>query len=160
MKLLFRCSMGTGVLAALLMGGNHACPTWTARVGLDRMTDWLDVHLQLAQEHHRGEILDGQVQRTLQSLQARIRVVEDLGAHRLTLLEAAARFRDLDGLASASDLEWSRRVDPGQTDEERWCRQVIRFVRGHYRDRPVLLAAQLEVELAGHLAEGTLHLPD
>jgi hypothetical protein len=37
---------------------------------------------------------------------------------------------------------------------------VIRFVRGHYRDRPVLLAAQLEVELAGHLAEGTLHLPD
>jgi hypothetical protein len=155
---LFRWSVGAGLLAALLTSGSDACPTWSARVGLN-LREWLRVRLQLEEELRREEILDRQAQRIMQCLEGKTWVVEDLGAHRLTLLEAAARFRDLSDTAPGCYLEWSRRHDPGQTDEERWCRQVIRFVRGHYPERPSL-PDEFEAELAEHLARGPLHLLD
>jgi hypothetical protein len=123
------------------------------------LTEWLDIQCQLAEERRREEILACQTRQTLENLQAKIRVVEDLGDRRLTLLEAAGRFRDLSYPARDYLLGWFRAVYPGQSDEERWCRQVICHVRGHRRELAAL-ADELEKELAQHLAQGPLHLPD
>ena len=157
MRILIRLSLGIGILGALLAGGHYACPKWSARVGLN-LTEWLDVERQLAAERRREEILSDQRRQTLENLKAKTRIVEELSDHRLTLLEAASRFRYVSCAAQDNFLEWFRAVYPGQTDEERWCRQVISHVRGH---RPKLssLADQLERELAERLAHGPLRLP-
>jgi hypothetical protein len=157
MKQLFRCSVGAGVMCALIAGGSSACPRWSARVGLNP-TEWLATLQQLAQEHRREEMLTGQGQQAVRRLTAKTQVLMDLRDHRLTLLEAAARFRNLESPTSGHYLEWSRLYEPGQTDEERWCRQVIRFLRGHGGELAAL-AGPFEAELNDHLARGSLHLP-
>jgi hypothetical protein len=157
MKLLFRWSVGAGVLAGLLTCSSYACPTLSAKVGLN-LSEWVAMNVYLEKEHRRGEILDHRAQRVHHSLEVKTRVMEDLRANRLTLLAAAARFRDLGGSAPGSYLAWSRLRNPSQTDEERWCRQVIQFLRGHSVEGP--LVDQFEAELAEHLARGPLHLPD
>src|SRR5262249_14296877 len=145
----------------LIAGGSYACPTWSARLGLN-LTEWLDIQQQLEDEHRRSDILFHQCQRCAQNLEAKCRGGEDLREHRLTLPEAAARFRELGCAGLERELELFRLVYPGKTDEERWCRQVIRFLRGTDPDQPELasLADQFEAELTEHLAKGSLHLPD
>jgi hypothetical protein len=160
MKPLFRVAVGAGLLGALLAGGKYACPTWSARVGLN-LTEWLNVRRQLEEERRREEILDHQNQQVLHHLAVKFQVVKDLRDHRLTLLEAAARFRAL-GPGSGNSLEKLRLVDACPTDDERWCRQVISFMRGGIPGEPDLTsrADQVEAELIQHLAQGPLHLPD
>jgi hypothetical protein len=72
---------------------------------------------------------------------------------RMTLVKAAARFRAIN---ASRPPAWPDRLDlyPGQTDEERVCRQVIRYVESNLADRPDASAilARLESELQAHLA--------
>jgi hypothetical protein len=157
MKQLLRCSVGAGVMCAVIAGGSSACPRWSARVGLSPI-EWLATLHQLAEERRREEMLTGQAQQAVWRLTAKTQVLMDLRDHRLTLLEAAARFRDLDSPTSGHYLEWSRLYERGQTDEERWCRQVIRFLRGHGAELAAL-ADPFEAELTDHLARGSLRLP-
>jgi hypothetical protein len=158
MKTLFRWSVGPAVLVLLVAGAGSASPRWSARVGLN-LTEWLDLFQQLAVEYRREAILTDHASRTIYSLEAKSCVVRDLCAGRLTLMEAAARFRDLSGPGDDVYLKWSRRHEPGKTDEERWCRRVILFLPGPDAGRPSP-ADRFEAELAQQLAQGPLHLPD
>ena len=56
-------------------------------------------------------------------------VVRDLLAERLTLPEAAARFRDLDREQPGFNWVAFRRTYPCDTDDERHCREVLAWVR-------------------------------
>ena len=56
-------------------------------------------------------------------------VVRDLLAGRLTLPEAAARFRDLDREQPGFNWVAFRRTYPCDTDDERHCREVLAWVR-------------------------------
>jgi hypothetical protein len=89
-------------------------------------------------------------------------IIKDLAARRLTLLTAAARFRDL--YRSQSESQWKvfRKVNPGNSDGERFCRLVIRCAECYLRDGDGLdaVVASLERELQDHLKHGTLRLPD
>jgi hypothetical protein len=60
---------------------------------------------------------------------AKREVVQEVIVQRLTLLEAAARFREADAQLPDSFLEVIRLTVPGRSDEERYCRIVIRKVR-------------------------------
>jgi hypothetical protein len=84
---------------------------------------------------------------------------DDVLAGRLTLLQAAARFRDLNRQPPEFHWELFRAQTPGMSDDERHCRAVIDLIR---RDRTVESAAiaRLEQELEGHLRRGTLDLPE
>src|SRR5205807_269257 len=79
----------------------------------------------------------------------------ELKAGRLGLRETAALFRDLDGDRPVyiDVLRWH---NPGSTDEECYCRTVIRYVEpGATRDdRARETARRLEAELACLLATG------
>jgi hypothetical protein len=98
----------------------------------------------------------------LARLAAKARVVADLRAGRLTLPQAAARFRRLND-APCTDL--ARRLR-GATEEERLCRQVIRWAESTAQGESPGEAEQtrdgLEAELDGLLARtnGNLRLSE
>jgi hypothetical protein len=90
-------------------------------------------------------------------------LVDQLLAGRLTLLEAAAGFRDLNRGPPA--LNWSafRHTVPGGSDEERHCNQVIQFAACEMErvdpKRADEVHAALTEQLHEHLRRGTLVLP-
>jgi hypothetical protein len=98
----------------------------------------------------------------LKRMEARDRLVEALLADRLTLLQAAAGFRDLDQGSPEFNLGRFRQKASGQTDEERYCRLVILWAEAQHVDSPeraARVAARLGEELKAHLRDGTIHLP-
>ena len=161
MKTLFRLSVGAGLLCALLACGSYVYPTWTARLGLN-LTPWLDVQQDLAEARRRRETLNERTRLVQQDLGAKSRVIEDLRNDRLTLLEAAARFRDMGHSCLDPDGALFRQSYAGQTDAERWCRKVIGYMRAvnPAHTDGASRADQLEAELSQHLAQGPLQLPD
>ena len=108
---------------------------------------------------------DDQLERDLRALDrrsfAKIEVARDAIAGRLTLFEAAARFRAVD--ADAPDrLRRGWRVGlKGGSDEERYCRQVLCYVEtltwGGDGDPAVVARLRAQVDEA--LARGDLRLP-
>ena len=161
MKTLFCVSVGAGLLSALLAYGSCAYPTWSARLGLN-LTAWLEAQQDLAEACQRRETLNEQTRLFQQDLKAKYRVIEDLRNDRLTLLEAAARFRDMGHSCLDPDGALFRQSYAGQTDAERWCRKVIAYMRAlsPAHTDGASRADQLEAELSRHLAQGPLQLPD
>jgi hypothetical protein len=94
---------------------------------------------------------------------ARAEVVEEVLAERMSLLEAAACFRDLDHGPPPILWDRFRAFYPGDSDDERHCHEVIENVRvrvevqGGQGRQQVL---RLEAELRQHRERGTLRLPD
>jgi hypothetical protein len=93
---------------------------------------------------------------------ARLRIARQVSERQITLLQAAERFRDLND--AGPDFSWPhlRQITPGDTDDERCCRQVIMHVEYALRDDPARATAErqrLEEELREHLRRGTLELP-
>jgi hypothetical protein len=81
---------------------------------------------------------------------------------RLSLSEAAARFLALD--EGDPEFNWTafRLYVPGRSDEERHCRQVIRYVERQLEGRTDVdpgLAERLEAELQDLLNRGGPDLP-
>jgi hypothetical protein len=95
-------------------------------------------------------------------LDARTRIARKLIDGRLSLLEAADRYRDLN--ETAADFDWYgfRHSYPGQSDDERTCRQVIKTAISLAEDDAKQLVAvteRLERELHSHLQHGSLCIP-
>jgi hypothetical protein len=75
-------------------------------------------------------------------------------AGRLGLVEAARRFRDLDAAAPEFSREAFCRTWPGRTDEERYCREVLGFVRTSLDDEPGrrrVVLGRLEAEMGDYV---------
>jgi hypothetical protein len=97
-------------------------------------------------------------------LAVKAEVCTELIAGRLSLFEAAVRFRAASAEVPARFRRNLAEVYPGDSDDERECRRVIEWVRSAgdqdagVRDQ---VADRLEVELCEHLAEqGTVRLPE
>jgi hypothetical protein len=81
-------------------------------------------------------------------------ITAEVIAGRVGLVEAARRFRDLDAAAPQFNREAFCRTWPGRTDEERYCREVIGFVRSTLTDEPDhrhLVMGRLETEFGDYL---------
>ena len=158
-----------GFLAALGFAGTAL--TTAAGASLYPAFPWARV----AREQTRAERLEAQLQETLQRMASRDEVVDALRAGRLTLLEAAARFRALD--AGCADPRrailtlTARKLDPegrSLSYEECVCRNVIEYVRrGKEIQDPVNLdrdvadiIPRLEEEYRQLMQAGALHLPE
>lgn len=119
-----------------------------------------DLH-RLGTERLRAEELqqanDSVQSRVLEKLLLAARVADG----KVSLLDAAARFRQLDGEKPLLYLKEFRLAYPGRSDDERYCRQVIAFVRGTlscqpHRHKDVV---RLEAELEQTLRDGSILLP-
>jgi hypothetical protein len=160
MKLPTRTLLFTVVLGLVLAGASYARPTWPEELGLDF---WSVPALQAAIERdRRREVeLEARCEVTLQRIALKQALTTELTAGRLSLRDTAALFRDLDGDRPVyiAVMRWA---NPGSTDEECYCRAVIRYTEpgnqgdGHGREA----ARRLEAELECLLATGDVELPD
>jgi hypothetical protein len=110
-----------------------------------------------------SEKLDSQLQEVSRRLYGKEHVAAEVARGRLTLLEAAARFRDLNAELPGFQREQFRSVYPGRSDDERHCWQVIRFVRTELQDVPNAVprvVGRLEAELQARVDRGDLRLPE
>ena len=99
----------------------------------------------------------------LQRIAVRDRAVRSLLAGRLTLLQAAAQFRDVE---KEQPVTWGAPIEAtGPGEGERLCRYVIAMANGWMEEYVPAAAAgmtaRLEAELEQHRgADGTVRLPD
>jgi hypothetical protein len=103
------------------------------------------------------------LKRALERHKAKSEVICDVIADRLRLMEAAARYRDLNADFPRT-IHWLEQRYPGVPYELALCRQIIDTVHGELREAapdPVdPLVSRLEAELAEHLRyDGQVHLP-
>jgi hypothetical protein len=132
-------------LGAALLGGpaGPAPGSW----------DWPRLLEQLCHECQTREELLRRHERIGSNVSQRRRVIADLTAERITLVEAIARFRELNamypGIAGV--------VSPGECEEERLGRDVIERMCSAMRARPpaevARIRARREAELAASLTE-------
>src|SRR5262249_42463826 len=125
------------------------------------VTAWVE---SLSELSRRGSAdRDWNREAILARVAARAAIVDEVLAERMSLLEAAAHFRDLDRAPPSILWDRFRAFYPGDSDDERHCREVIGNVRARVEDQgeqgpdPVL---RLESELRQHLERGTLRLPE
>jgi hypothetical protein len=143
---------GPFVLFAVLLGIYEATgPEFAAEVGSGRGQEFSPV---AALEAWRA----GLMRRTVVGEE----IARELAAGCIDLAEAAARYRDLYRGMPPSQWRMFRRIYPGASDEERFCRALVRELEVALPDgddKDVLLAS-LRADLEGRLASGTLRLPD
>lgn len=146
---------------ALLFGLCALRPDWAARFGLDVWT-MPELEDQTEQGRDRGARIDGHLRLVRATEEDRNRVDDELLCGRIGLLEAAARYRDLN--ASVPDNGRDQfPAFPGASDEERCCRQVIQRVGARLRrDSPAearRVTDALEAELNDHLRKSRAGRP-
>ena len=91
---------------------------------------------------------------------AKARVADEVLAGRLSLLQAAAAFRDLDERWPRSPIMWAY-FPNAASDDEIHCLHVISYVGMEAPpDRAAELTGRLHAELDAMLRNGTLRLPD
>jgi hypothetical protein len=119
---------------------------------------------QLVEEAERSQDLEDARAAVEGRVQAKAAIAEDLVAGRLTLLQAAARFRDLNSRPPRFHWDRFRLAYPGTTDDERHCYEVLAaaqaFAGSLKRRPPNPLLDRLEQELRQHLQNGTVQLGD
>jgi hypothetical protein len=99
-----------------------------------------------------GEELQAGLDRTRECGLAKRAVVAELLAEHLTLRQAAARFQELNATTPERQLVRWREACPGQTDEERCCWTVLRYVGAELLDQPQQARA-VRQRLEGELPE-------
>jgi hypothetical protein len=118
---------------------------------------------QLKEERHRGAELNRQWKHTLHRDTVQSEAVAELLDGRLSLLQAAAHFRDLE--ETSGEISTSAgRTECGWADGERLCREIIQRVYEQLRwadpEMALEIAVSLEAELWQHQApDGTVTLP-
>lgn len=160
MTILTRCALTVlSLLGALtLLGGVR--PQWASALGLE----WGDLPglvKLLVEEHRRGENMSHYSTIVARRVFGKDEITKDLVAGHLTLLEATARFRKLEG-ETREYICHPRGIYRGDTDEERLCRQVINWAAQEASDSVRdELVRKLEGELREHLRDhnGRVELP-
>jgi hypothetical protein len=155
----FACAVAA---PAILFGTCAARPDWAARVGLDTWT-LPEMQEQLEQGRSTGARFEEQLKVLRACEQAREGVDDQLLRRQIGLLEAAARYHDLNAALPGSGRHLLPRFR-GDSDEERCCRQVIQRIGLRLRHQSPADAARvtdaLEAELARHLRrEGAARPP-
>jgi hypothetical protein len=117
---------------------------------------------ELGEEPRKGDELARHGEHLLRHINAKSEVVAELLGGRLTLLQAAARFRDLE--ETPPDRLAVPRLPGGAADGERHCRAVMRWVDNWLKvqapEQAAGMAARLEEELRRHRGpDGIIRLP-
>jgi hypothetical protein len=139
-----------------------APPTDEPASELPGWTDSNPHHPFWEEEWERQRTLDDQVAASQRRLWTQERIVEQVIAQQLSLLEAAAQWGAVLEENPGINWEFYRGAWPANSDAERYCRNVIDAVQCKLRREPgraAALTGALEAELRGHLEQGTLRLP-
>jgi hypothetical protein len=118
---------------------------------------------ELPQKIEDQQQLDDQLKRSIQRHEAKEAIFADVIAGRCTLVEAAARFRDLNAPWPMA-RHWLEQRFPGMSYELALCRQIIEDARDELLRRTPdgveSVVSRLQAELADHLhRHGNICLP-
>jgi hypothetical protein len=111
----------------------------------------------------QGRALDAETARAVARSRRMAELARDVAEGRLSLLEGAARMRDVYRADPSLKLHLVRGAWAGASDDERFCRLTIGWVEGlawEDRERGRAVVARLRAELDEHLGRGTLRLPE
>jgi len=150
MKRLFPLALCAVACVTLLAAFASASASWW---GDSAQWDLTDLVHQLAEETRRGESLASRTGVTRRCIEGKREVTLEVIAGRLTLPEAAGRFRELQEMRDEVD-EDSRVPGPGHRDEEALCLNVIVWVAAELNNNPPqarAVVSRLEDELRDHL---------
>jgi hypothetical protein len=158
--LIIPMAVAAALMPHVTTGGN------SDRAGSDRVGKGEDYLATLrspdsGDEGHNRELINGVMQR----FSAKERVKIDLLARRISLLEAAARFRDLQLRGPPFDWRMWRIIMrnrfPNASEDECMCRCVLDSMDMMFSEgslEALLVMGRLEAELHDHLRRGTLRL--
>lgn len=156
-----RCSVAA-LLVASAAGLIYLAADTTSRQALDR-----DAPTNVQPDLDEGLLTDDEMDRRRQihihRSVIRDRAIRELLAGRLTLVQAAAQFRDVEEDHPVS--WWPQNAATGSAEGERLCRMVIGratgWVESHLPSQAAAVAARLVAELEEHRSpDGTVRLPD
>jgi hypothetical protein len=144
-------SLGLAVVVGAVL------PGVAASIGLD-FRDLPELQRQLEEGQRTRAELESREAEVLARLDTKEQIVTDLLAGRLTLLTAAARFHALTANVPGA-VRYLRFCYEGRSDEERYCRQVISWVRTEALvmappEVTRVTLRRLEAELQQHLDSG------
>jgi hypothetical protein len=162
MNALLRVSLCAGAMATAFIVLEFARPGWfqSLEPELPRLSESSS---RMVADDESAEQLEMQRQMVLARLQLKRQIVEDLCAEKLSLLEAAARFRDLDKILPDRFPSHFARYFPCGSDEECYCLRVIMATQAQLAslNKPyAALIVRLRAELEQKLATGNLQLPE
>jgi hypothetical protein len=145
----------------LTLLGSAAWATVEARLrGSASPWDWL---VELQRQRELGQQLEDLAEGYARRLIRKNVIVNELISGRLSLVEAAAAFRELNQQPPFRDWDAFRRYHSGQNDNERHYREVIEAVAlvGSVESDPshAHLVEYLEAELSTLLRQGPVCLP-
>jgi hypothetical protein len=112
-------------------------------------TDADEFRQSLRDEEERGVVLEAETRATRGRIAAKLALIDELVAGRVTLAHVAAEFRGLN-VAYPNFFVNMRMLYPGLPDDELLCRNVIDYCAGALEHRPERTAvlARLEDEFA------------
>jgi hypothetical protein len=161
MTMIPRWSLCAATAVSLLLSACALRPDWAGRLDIDY---WSVPRLrrQIEQGQRVQAAGDDELRRIDERASGRERVAGDLRAGRIGLLEAAACFRDLG--AGTDAVRYLHVFFAGDSDDERYCRQVIYWAHSCQRcespEEADRLADALEQELNEYRRqEGGVRLP-
>jgi hypothetical protein len=140
--------------AVLLVCGAFASATWVVR----HAANLWNHSSERAADDARARALANFLADIKRRRDARAAAATEVVAGRRTLLEAALLFRQADRASPSFCPHAFELAYCGDTDEERYCRAVIDFIRWQRKDDPARAAIvhRLEGELQDLLRRGTL----
>jgi hypothetical protein len=153
------------VLLFVLLGAGawYVCGR-CAGAGEASLADVFDDLRRLGDEHRRLDNHQAVLEEVDRRIETRARVIEDVKAGRLSLLQAAARFRELGRQPPEVSLELLRLYYPAKSDGECYCRYVIHGVATSVQEQGSpgeTILERLEAELQELLRwDGTVRLPE
>jgi hypothetical protein len=131
-------------------------PSWATAAGLD-LWNLRDLEQELAAEQCICEEMSRQQSVVVQRSAAKEEVLHELVDDRLSLLQAAAKFRRF----TVEPAEYPGKGPeylPGNTEGERYCREVLEWAKSEPEEIQSRLESELEAVLAA--GDGEVILPE
>jgi hypothetical protein len=147
MNAIARLTISAGVLVALCTSINYAGPSWSTGPSVE---SWLGLPQQVQKNLQFAQALEEQSARVRQRIRAQNEVIKEILDRKMSLLEAACRFRAASMPLVGARLRCFQEAYPGASESERFCRQVIAFTRWHAicPEQSRRRAGELEAELS------------
>jgi hypothetical protein len=142
------------VAIGLFAGALSVRPAWLSAAGLD-FWNLPELYACLESATRRSDELEQHSREIFGRIDAKQKVLRALSEDDLSLVEAAARFGEVNS-QSPEAVAYVRDMYPGHSDEERLCRQVLswaRFVLPEESDKSRATFTRLEAEMEAYVKQ-------
>ena len=134
---LLACAVAIALAGTIL---EWAHPGWVNELATDL---WAlpNIRSNLHEELELGGELETEISVQVARVQSKQRILKNVIDGRLTLIDAAARYCELDKALSGDQPDRLRRAWPGRSVMERYCHQIVQTAEWELSEQPCTAAA-------------------